>query len=162
MITGTLSGASSDASQAVDLWEKLAGQTAFSQVASTQTNASGVYSFTQTVTTNAQWYVESGTVQSSTVAEPVLAAIRLHPSKSGVTLTLSGAIAPSHAGERVALQLRRGTRWVTIARAKLSAGSHFTFARKMSGHSIERFRVVLAADARNALSVSSVVAVRFR
>jgi hypothetical protein len=160
-ISGTLSGSgSSNASQKVDLWEKPAGQTAFSDVASTQTNASGAFSFLRTVTTNAQWYVKSGTVVSSTVTESVLAALVLHHAKSGTKLTLSGRIAPSHAGERVALQQLRRGRWITIARPKLGTGSRFTFKRKLSGRSIERFRIVLGADARNAQSVSSVVAVR--
>lgn len=159
-ISGTLSGGTSDASQTVQLWEKPAGETAFSDVASTQTNASGAFSFMRTVTTNAQWYVKYASVTSSTVTESVLAAAVLHPSRAGAKLKLAGTIAPSHAGERVTLQELRGARWVTIARPKLTANSRFSFTRKMTGHSLERFRIVLAADARNARSVSSVVAVR--
>ncbi len=165
-ISGTLSGGTA-ASQDVDLYEKLAGQAAFSDVASTQTDAAGAYSFVRAVQTNAEWYAKAGTVQSAgTIAELVLAAVALHPSsvrpKAGAQILLSGTIAPSHAGERVELQRLRHGQWMTIARPKLNAESRFVIAEKMRKHASARFRVVLAADARNALSVSSVVAITTR
>ncbi len=144
----------------------VAGQAAFSDVASTQTNTSGAFSFLRTVKTNVEWYAKAGTVQSATVSESVSAALVLHPtsvaSQAGVKLELSGTITPSHAGERVALeQLRRG-HWVTVARPKLSAKSRFrvtTATRKLRGGSVERFRIVLAADARNARTISGVFSI---
>jgi hypothetical protein len=162
-ISGTLSGGTSDSAQTVALWEKPAGQAAFSDVASTQTSASGAFSFLRKVTTNAQWYVKTGTAQSATVAQSVLAAIGLRPSSArpapGAKFKLSGTIAPSQAGERVALQQLRSGRWVTVARPKLSARSRFTVTLTKRGRSVERFRIVLGADARNAKSTSSVIAV---
>jgi hypothetical protein len=161
-ISGTLTGGTV-ASQTVDLHEQLAGQSAFADVANTQTDASGAYSFTRAVQTNAQWYVTAGTVQSATVAESVLAAIALHSSsvrpKAGAKITLSGTIAPSHAGEHVELQRLHRGQWLTIARPQLGAASGFTIAMKMRRKTTARFRVVLAADARNALSVSTVVTI---
>jgi hypothetical protein len=93
----------------------------------------------------------------------VLATIDLRSStvrhRTWVRLSLSGSVAPSHAGQRVALEQLRGRRWVTVGRPKLGASSSFVVARKLVGHARERFRIVLASDALNARSVSAVVAV---
>jgi hypothetical protein len=164
-ITGTLTGGTV-AAQAVVLWERLAGRPAFSKVARTQTNASGGFQFVRAVRINAEWYATSGSVTSATAAESVLAAVVLHPASvrppAGATDMLSGTIAPSHAGEPVALQhLQRG-HWVTIARPKLSATSGFAVATTMPAGSLERFRAVLAADGRNARSVSRVISISAR
>jgi len=160
-ISGTLTGGTI-AAQPVALWQELAGQTAFSQVAETKTDSSGGFRFVRTVQTNAHWYAMTGTVTSPDVDEPVSAAVALHTSRfrhrAGAKLTLSGSITPSHAGERVALQQLRGRRWVTIARPRLGANSRFAIAERLAP-TVERFRIVLAADARNARTVSAVVAV---
>ncbi len=164
-ISGNLTGATV-ASQTVDLFEQPAGQSTFTDVAQTQTTASGAYSFARAVQTNAKWYAKSIGIQSPAVAESVLAVIALHPSsvrpKAGAKVMLSGTIAPSHAGERVALQRLLGGRWVTIARPRLGARSRFAIAQKMRKHASTRFRVVLAADARNARSVSGTVTITAR
>jgi len=165
-ITGTLTGPTVVA-QTVDLYERLAGQASFANVAHAQTNLSGAFSFTRAVTTNGEWYATAANnVQSPTIAESVLAAVVLKPSsthpKAGAKLKLSGTILPSHAGERVALQRLRRGRWVTVARPKLGAHSRFAVTEKMSARGAARFRVVLAADARNARSVSGVVAITAR
>jgi len=154
------------AAQTVDLYERRAGQASFSDVASTQTNSAGAFSFTRAVTTNAQWYAKAGTATSSIVDQSILAAVALRPSsarpKAGAKVTLSGTVAPSHAGERVALQRLRKGRWVTIARPKLNARSRFAVVQKMRAHAVAHFRIVLAADSRNARSVSRVVVVSAR
>jgi hypothetical protein len=165
-ISGTLSGGTV-AAQKVDLYERPAGQATFSDVASTQTGASGGYSFVRAVHTNAQWYATTGAVQSPTTAlESVLAAVALHPSsarpKAGAKVTFTGTIAPSHAGERVQLQRLEHGQWVTIARPMLNSKSRFATAEKLRKHASARFRVVLAADTRNARSVSAVVAITAR
>lgn len=162
-ISGTLTGGTV-AGQTVGLWQRLPGQTAFSSVAQTQTTSSGTFQFTRAARTNATWYAKMGSATSAMVNELVRAKIALRGSAarhaSGATLKLSGSVAPSHAGERVALQQRRGRRWLTVARLKLGIHSSFAVARKLSGHSVGRFRIVLASDARNARSVSAVVVVR--
>jgi serine protease len=161
-INGTLTGGTV-AAQPVDLWQRLPGHTAFTDVAQTQTSSSGSFQFVRPVQTDAKWYAKTGSVASATVDESVRARIALHPSTvphgSAATVTLSGSIAPSHAGERVALEQRRGRRWVTIAHPKLGARSRFKVVRRLHGQSTWRFRVVLAPDARNARSVSAVVTV---
>ena len=162
-ISGTLTGGTVGA-QPVALWQKLPGQTAFSSVATTQTTSSGGFQFVRTTRTDAEWYAESGGATSAVIDEPVRAVIALRgvsgPHSAGATLELSGSVAPSHAGERVALQQLRGRRWVTIARPRLGAHSSFALTRRLRGRSVDRFRVVLAPDARNARSVSAVVAMR--
>jgi hypothetical protein len=161
-ITGTLTGGTI-AAQAVTLWERLPGQGAFANVAQAKTNASGGFQFVRAVRVDAQWYAKAGSLTSATVDEPVLAAVVLHSSRlhpaPGAKVKLSGTVAPSHAGERVALQRLGNGHWVTIARPTLGARSRFSVAEKMRGRAVARFRVVLAADARNARSVSGVVAI---
>ena len=80
-------------------------------------------------------------------------------SRVGANLTLLGSIAPSHAHERVSLEQLRGRRWATIARPKLGAHASFAVRRSLLGHSVERFRVVVAADAHNSRSVSPVLVI---
>jgi hypothetical protein len=164
-ISGMLTGPTV-ASQTVDLFEEAAGQSAFTDVAQMTTSATGTYQFVRAVQTNAQWYTKAAAVQSPTVTESVLAAITLHPSstrpKGGSKVMLSGTIAPSHAGEQVALQRLRSGRWVTIARARLTAQSRFAIREKLRAHARARFRVVLAADTRNARSVSAAVSITAR
>jgi len=157
-IRGTLTGGTV-AAQPVILWQRLAGQSGFSDVAQTQTDAAGAFQFVQPVQIDARWYAKSGNVVSSTVHEPVRAAIVLRASRVGANLTLLGSIAPSHAHERVSLEQLRGRRWATIARPKLGAHSSFAVRRSLLGHSVERFRVVVAADAHNSRSVSLVLVI---
>jgi hypothetical protein len=166
-LTGTLSSGTA-AAQTVGLWERLAGQAAFTDVANTQTSASGGFTFARAVKTNAEWYVKAGSVTSPTVAELVRAAVALHASTvrpaAGAVLSLSGTITPSHAGDRVALQQLARGRWATIARPIVNAASRFAVAQKVHARPGDhgRFRVVLAADARNARSVSPVVKITVR
>jgi hypothetical protein len=161
-ISGTLTGATV-ASQTVDLFEEPAGQSTFTDVAQSPTSATGAYQFVRAVQTNAQWYTKAAALQSPTLTESVLAAISLHPSsarpKAGSKVMLSGTIAPSHAGEQVALQRLRSGRWVTIAQARLGPQSGFAIREKVRAHERARFRVVLAADIRNARSVSAAVSI---
>ena len=162
-ISGTLTGGTV-AAQTVGLYERPAGQAGFSQVTTAQTDGSGGYQFARAVQVNAEWYAQSGSVKSATIDESVLAAVVVHPSRlrpaAGAKDMLSGTIAPNHAGERVALQRLRRGHWVTVARPRLGARSHFAVAERMRG--VERFRVVLGADARNARSVSAVVVITAR
>jgi hypothetical protein len=166
-LTGTLSSGTVTA-QTVDLWERLAGQAAFTDVANTQTSASGGFRFARAVMTNAEWYAKAGSVTSPTVVELVRAAVALHASTvrpaAGARLALSGTIAPSHAGDRVALQRLKGRRWVTVARPVVSPASRFVVTQTVHARPGDRrrFRVVLAADERNAQSVSPVVKITVR
>lgn len=164
-ISGALTGGTL-AAQTVVLYERLAGQAAFSNVAQTQTATSGSYQFARAVQVNAEWYALSGSVKSATIDESVLAAVVLRPSSVrpgvGAKDKLSGTVAPSHAGQRVSLQRLRSGHWVTVARPKLDAQSHFAVKEKMRRRGVERFRVVLGADALNARSVSRVVVITAR
>ena len=161
-ITGALTGGTV-AAQTVVLWQKLAGQATFTDVLRVQTDSSGGFRFTRVVQTNAEWFAKSGSIESPTFDESVRAAAALRASRvrraAGTKLALAGSITPSHAGERVALEQLRGRRWMTIARPRLSAHSRFTVLERLADV-VERFRVVLAADARNALTVSAVIVVR--
>ena len=155
-ISGRLTGAPV-AAQPIVLYQRLAGEQAFGEVANTQTDSSGAYRLTVPVQTNAEWYTAAGSIVSSTLTEPVRAAVALSLRPvAGARIELSGSVAPSHAGERVAVQQLRHGRWETIARPLLDGRSRFAVARRLVIRSVARFRAVLAADARNSRSVSAV------
>ena len=154
--TVTVQGTVGTSASSVALWERQAGQAAFTQVATAKPSATGQFSFQRTVQTDVEWYATAGSFTSATIDEPVQATIGVGEPSPAV---LSAKVVPSHAGERVAVQRWRGRRWVTIAQPVLDAGSHFSLALSVRGRRRERLRVVLAADARNALSVSRVLVI---
>jgi hypothetical protein len=68
-------------------------------------------------------------------------------------------VTPSHAGERVLIEMSRGGAWHVIARARLSRGSSYVVSHHFARSGAARFRVVLKGDRRNRRSVSRAVKV---
>ena len=163
-ISGKLTPAS--AGQTVSLWQKLPGQASFSQVGQATTNAAGDYSIVRgagTVLENSTWYVSVPDASSTTIVQHVSALVALsatprkpHTNKS---VTFSGHVSPSHAGERMLLQQRTANGWKTIARGTLGTKSRFTVHHKFTHKGVVVLRVVLAADSRNTQSYSPAVKV---
>ncbi len=149
----TISGAlthSTGGGVTVHLWQRAAGDDAFTKAGTAMTDASGYWSMTipaGTVMTNRWWYATAAGLQSATIAEPVSADVTL---RAGFG-TLSGSVTPVHPGARVQLQRRTGQKWVTIARSRLTRHSAFSFAR---GGLHGTVRVLVGADKENALSAS--------
>lgn len=150
----TISGAltrSSGGGVTVQLWQRAAGESAFSKVGTATTGASGSWSMTiaaGTVMTNRSWYATAAGLRSTTVAESVSAVVTLHAGAA----RLSGKVTPAHPRARVRLQRLTGDKWVTIARTRLTRRSSFSFARAGIHGTV---RVLVAADKENALSASN-------
>lgn len=149
-ISGTLTH-SSGPGATVQLWQRAAGDNAFSKAGTASTDASGYWSMTiapGTVMTNRSWYATADGLRSMTLAEPVSAIVTL---RAGAA-TLSGSVTPAHARARGRLQRLTGNKWVTIARTRLTRHSSFSFARAGLHGTV---RVLVAADKENVLSASN-------
>jgi hypothetical protein len=163
VISGVLSASPVGGAQ-VALWREKAGQSSFHQIAQTTTNSSGAYTFTLkrgTVMADQAWYVTSGSLRSATVAQDVRAIVALTPSThtvaAGQLVVLSGNVTPSHAGQAVLIEQRRGGTWHVIARPRLSKASRFSVSHRFTQSGKSELRAVLALDARNLTSDSPTV-----
>ncbi|MBV9803534.1 MAG: hypothetical protein JO130_10105 [Solirubrobacterales bacterium] len=159
MISGAL--ATPAAGTTVVLWRNLAGQTSFHQYSQTTTDSSGKYTFTLrrgVVLADQQYYVTANGSRSATATQEVDALVGLAASARstvvGHAIVLHGHVTPSHAGEVVLIEVRRGSTWHVIARAKLTHGSNFATSHSFAQSGTDQLRVVLRADSRNLQSVS--------
>jgi hypothetical protein len=151
VISGTMLTAA--AGTQIALWQRLPGQAQFKQMAQASTDASGGYSITRGaghVQTNREWYVTAGAARSTTISQQVQAVVTL--ALRGRTLT--GSVSPSHARERVIVERKSGSHWLTIARPRLSRRSRFAIRLPVPITRSVLLRAVLQADARNVLSIS--------
>jgi phospholipase C len=165
LISGRLSAPAARGSL-VQLWQRRAGQRRFGRLSQTRAGAGGRYRFARgrgAVTTNGQWYVTAAGVQSRTVSDRVQALVTLTASPSAVNpgqaVTLSGAVNPAHRGEGVILQAQSGASWATLARARLSRRSRFSFRRTFASVGTQSLRVRFGGDRRNVSSLSAVARV---
>jgi hypothetical protein len=162
--TVVISGRAASGAQ-VALWRKLANQSSFHQVSTTTADGSGSYAFTLkrgTVMTDQEWYVTSSGQQSATVAQLVEAVVAVSSSARstvvGHPVVLRGHVTPSHAGEVVLVEMRRGATWQVIARPRLGRGSSYSVSHRFAKSGSVKLRVVLQRDSRNDLSTSRTVA----
>ena len=168
VISGVLSGSSASGAQVV-LWRELGGQSSWQQLAQSTTDSSGHYTFTLTgskVMADQEWYVTSGSLRSGTIDQQVKALVGLTPSTrsiaAGQTIVLHGHVAPSHAGQVVRVEQRRGRSWDVIARPRLSKGSTFALSHRFAQAGKSEFRAVLLVNVRNAASSSPVLTLMVR
>jgi hypothetical protein len=153
-ITGRLIGGSSGTT--VALWQKLPGQSAFTRVAHTTTDAGGDYKIVRSVPTNVSWYASSGTARSGTVLQRVRAQVKLVSWRIvGGLLTLNGRVSPSHRGERISFQKHTASGWRTIATAGIGRLSKFTVRHRFAHKGKVVLRVLFGGDARNMQSASA-------
>jgi hypothetical protein len=163
-----VSGTGTAGAQVV-LWRERAGQSSFQQAATTTADTAGKYTFTLkrgSVMADQKWYVTSNGTQSSTVTQQVAALVALASSTRstvvGHTLVLRGHVTPSHAGERVLIEMSRGGAWKVIARPRLGHGSTYAVSHSFSRSGAVKFRVVLRGDSRNEQSISATLRVNIR
>jgi hypothetical protein len=169
VISGAITGNPQSGAQVV-LWRKPAGRSSFGQMSQTTTDSSGHYTFTLgrgTVMADQAWYVTSVGLRSSTIQQQVSALVGLSASTRsagvGQAIRLSGRVTPSHAGEVVLVEARRGgAAWRVIARPHLGHGSSYAVSGQFSQPGPVQLRVVLPGDARNAKSTSPTVTVTVR
>ena len=141
----------------VTLWQELPYQHAYGQLASTSAKADGSYSFAipaGAATTNRNWYVTNGTARSFIDQQLVEAKITASESQSGGEVTVTGTVAPSHAGGRVLIQQESGTQWNVIGRARIGRGSRYVAHLRLHGTGSVTLRVELPAGRLNTESFS--------
>jgi hypothetical protein len=159
-ISGHLSG--SGAGTTALLWQKLSGQSGFTRVAQTTTNAAGDYTIVRgagAMLTNSTWYTTASSATSPMLLQRVRAQIKIEGAWLGGVLILGGSVTPSHRGEHIALQRRTNTGWRTIASAVIRHLSRFTVSHRFAHKGKVVLRVMFAGDARNVQSFSKSVRV---
>ncbi len=168
LIYGQLTG-SDIANQTISLYHRVNPSHQFMLLGRTKTNSFGFYKFTReegVVYSNRSWFVRGpGASHSRTVHEHVQALVSLEANQAEVdtrqSIVFSGHVTPSHAGQRVFLQVQQGTanNWHTVDEGRLDAGSDYSISRRWRIPGERLVRVVLRADQRNIRSPSDPVAV---
>jgi len=165
VISGGLTSAPAVAGATVVLWRELAGQSSFRQLAQTTTDSAGQYKFTLkrgAVNADQEWYVTANSLQSPTLHQQVRAIVGLAGLRSivaGQAMVLRGHVTPSHAGQVVLIEQRKGGQWTVIARPRLGHGSNYGVMHRFTRSGTVALRTVLPADARNDRSGSSILTV---
>jgi len=149
----------------VVLWRELSGQSTFHQAGQTTTDSAGQYKFTLSagmVNADQQWYVTANGVQSPTLHQLVNAVVGLtglHNILVRHAMLLRGHVTPSHAGQDVLVEQRKGSQWTVIARPRLGHASNYGVMHRFVRAGTVVLRTVLPGDARNDRSGSSTLTV---
>lgn len=146
----------------VYLWQELGGQTSFTRIAQTATDAAGDYTFVRDVgvlRTNASWYASSAATYSPTLMQNVRAKVRFTSrSIDGTLVTLHGHVSPSHRGERIWLERYTTTkRWEIVTSSVIGRLSKFTVRHRFAHGGSVLLRTVFRGDARNVRSKSALL-----
>ncbi len=149
----------------VVLWRELSGQTSFHQVTQTTTDSAGQYKLTLKrgmVNADQQFYVTAAGLKSAIVDQTVGALVGLAGTRTvaaGHAMVLRGHVTPSHAGQVVLIEQRRGSHWAVIARPKLGHASNYGVMHTFKRAGTAELRAVLPGDGRNNRSSSPVLTV---
>jgi hypothetical protein len=168
VISGGLTSNPPAAGAAVVLWRELSGQSTFHQLSQTTTDSAGQYKFTLkrgTVNADQRWYVTADNLQSPTLDQRVKAVVGLaglHSVVVGHAMLLRGHVTPSHAGQVVLIEQRRGSLWRVIARPRLGRASNYGVMHRFTRSGTVSLRTVLPGDTRNDRSGSSTLTVAVR
>jgi phospholipase C len=162
-ISGKLVGLRRPCGVQVELFQRQ-GAGAYKLLSTAVTGKAGGYRITLppgVVETNQVWRVTARNLRSPALPQPVQAQINFTTHQTflvaGGRETLSGVVLPSHAGEGVRLQQRRGTRWQTLSRSRLSSASTFSNGRTLRTPGGRVWRVLFGGDQRNAASPSAIL-----
>jgi hypothetical protein len=165
VISGGLTSNPAASGVQVVLWRELSGQTTFHQVTNTTTNSAGQYKFTLArgkVNADQKWYVTASGLQSPTLQQHVVAVVGLaglHAISAGQRMLLRGHVTPSHAGQVVLIEQRKGGQWAVIARPRLGHNSNYGVIHRFARAGTVALRTVLPGDARNNRSNSATLTV---
>jgi hypothetical protein len=157
-ISGELTNGSTQA--IVYLWQRLVGQSSFTRIAQTTSNAAGDYAFVRSagvVQTNASWYTSTTGATSPTLLQSVSAKVTFVTWVfAGTLVKLKGHVSPSHRGERILLQWdTTAKRWHTVASSVIGRLSRFTVRHRFAHDGNVLLRAVFGGDARNTRSTSA-------
>jgi hypothetical protein len=168
LIYGQLKGPD-HANQVIRLYHRINPAPRFTLIGTTRTNAFGQYEFTRAediVETNRNWFVRGpGFTHSRTLHERVAALVSLAAdAPAGLTrqpLVFSGHITPGHAGSPVLLQEQNaaGTKWHTIKRGRVGAGSNYNISYAWRVPGAYDVRALFPGDVRNTAAPSDPVTV---
>ncbi|HEX4804849.1 MAG TPA: hypothetical protein VFU94_03015 [Conexibacter sp.] len=161
-ISGTLSGG---ASTSVTLFARDEWRGVLRPIATTTTDGSGAYSFTQTPPRNTAYQVRVTTTPKQRTArlfEGVKDVVSISASAAGAPLgtvvTFSGTVQPSKVGHVVLLQrLSSGGVWQTVAFARVGAGSAYSIPFTLAAAGTAKYRTVVPGGPVNQRGVSSAV-----
>jgi phage protein U len=153
----------------IRLYHRINPRPAFSLIGVTRTDSAGRYEFVRSegiVQTNRSWFVRgpSGT-HSRTVHERVQALVSLQASSAtGITrhpIVFSGHVSPDHAGERLALQVQKGSSddWTTLARGLIGPDSNYQISHAWRTPGDRDVRVMFGGDRRNTAAASDIATV---
>jgi hypothetical protein len=151
--TSTLAGNLSQGGAAltatvVNLLQQPAGTPAFTPFGTATTAGAGNWSSVVTPQSNTTYQANSaGVAAPPTAAVNVHQRVTLKASRRLKTGTFKGSIAPAHPGRDVVIQLKKGTSFVTFAKAKTTATSTFSVKKALKPCGKFQFRAVTAADA---------------
>jgi hypothetical protein len=165
VISGGLTSNPPASGATVALWRELSGQSTFHQVAQTTTDSAGQYTFTLKpgmVNADQHWYVTANGLQSPTLHQSVNAVVGLaglHSIAVGHAMMLRGHVTPSHAGQVVLIEQRKGSQWTVIARPRLGHASNYGVMHRFARSGAVTLRAVLPGDSRNNRSDSGTLTV---
>ncbi len=153
--------------EAIVLWRRYPNQLRFSPIARTLTTASGSYSFVMpagTVTTNRDWRVTATGLKSRTVTQDVRPVVTLTSTATfavaGDSETLSGELEPAQAGQVISLQRRKGARWTTVARPRLTRSGSFSTSHTFTTGRTEQWRALAPATIHNLAADSTTLKIK--
>ncbi|MFP3713778.1 DVUA0089 family protein [Puerhibacterium sp. TATVAM-FAB25] len=148
----------------VQLYGRDKGASSDTLIATVTSGTGGALTYTHKPTKGVtyKWvYRGSGTLTGSvsplrtvTVATRVTGTLSRTSFPLGGTVTLSGSVAPSHAGRTVYLQRHVGGSWKNVTSRKLSASSAYSFSIKPTTRGTYTYRVHVPADTDHAAGYS--------
>lgn len=166
-LTATLRRADSAAALAgrtVAFYARVKGATAWTAIGSSTTSTSGVATRTHHPTRHMEYqarFAGAGVYLASTSptrATSVRTLVKATLSRTtfalGGTVTISGSVAPSHAGQTVRIERLTGTGWVPVTSATLSGSSAYSAVVKPTARGQTSYRVRKLADADHAEGIS--------
>ncbi len=93
------------------------------------------------------------------VAPRITAGLARRSVPAGTAVKLSGTVTPAPGSDRLALQVKRGRRWVAIAHTRATRIGHYRFTVR-AGRGSSRYRVMLPATSTHARGLSGTRALR--
>ncbi|HET7856983.1 MAG TPA: hypothetical protein VFL41_11055, partial [Gaiellaceae bacterium] len=158
-LSGTLTqNAAPFAAQAVALWKKPLGATAFTALPSAPTDTAGAFRASVKPVKRTTYKASFAGAPDGLVTVSVKHLVTLSAVRRGARITLSGRIGPAHSRRLVVIQVRKGTRWVTFAKVRTTRRSTFRLVRMtLRPRTRYSFRARTAADREHLAGLSRVV-----
>jgi predicted GH43/DUF377 family glycosyl hydrolase len=157
-LTGTLiQGTAAFAGQAVALTSQPVGLASFVPLRAVTTDPTGAYSTIVKPTKRTAYKAAYGALTTTPVSVAVKHLVTLTARKRSGKAYLRGKIGPRHVRRLVVIQVRKGTRWVLLARVRTTRRSTFLVVKALKPGVRYRFRARVAADREHLAGLSRVV-----